>query len=89
VSDPMLPIGSNRCQCTGCGRYFASVSGFDRHQRITDGVVECRDPGSIVNLKTGEHSLILNKAGYWQGPEMAEIPVFTVTENVGATEEAA
>jgi hypothetical protein len=85
----MLPIGSNRCLCSGCGRYFASVSGFDRHQTITDGVVECRDPGSIVNLKTGEHALILNDAGYWQGPEMTEIPVFTVTASAESTKEAA
>ena len=90
MSDPMLPIGTNRCLCTGCGRYFTSVSGFDRHQTLRDdGSVECRDPATIVNKKTGERVMILNDGGYWQFPEMPEIPFLTVGETVERAEGAA
>lgn len=86
MSDPMLPVGTGRCKCCGCGRYFTSVSGFDRHQILRDdGSVICRDPATIVRRETGEPVLVLNEKGYWQYPEMAEMPVFAVAERENAT----
>lgn len=42
---PVLTIGTNRCQCSGCGRFFGGVSAFDRHQKIAkDGSAICLDP---------------------------------------------
>jgi len=78
VSDPMLPVGSNRCRCAGCGRYFTTVGNFDRHQKMRDdGTPECLDPS--------ERGLILNDGGYWQLPA-SEIPVFTSAKRAGRTE---
>lgn len=61
MRDPMLPVGSNRCKCVGCGRYFGGVSGFEAHQRVAkSGDVECRDPAEV--------GYVVNEAGYWVKP---------------------
>jgi hypothetical protein len=47
VTDPLLPPGSNRCLCDGCGRYFGGVRAFDRHQTARrDGTTICHDPAT-------------------------------------------
>jgi len=33
------------CLCSGCGRAFTSLTAFDRHQTLRDGLT-CRDPAS-------------------------------------------
>lgn len=59
-SDPMLPVGTARCQCSGCDRYFASVGSFDKHRRegrcLTEAVM--RERGMLVNAR-----------GYWVSEE--------------------
>ncbi len=46
-----LKIGTRRCQCAGCGRFFGGVRPFDDHQRLTGGrddrKVVCLDPATI------------------------------------------
>jgi len=69
VSDPMLPVGTNRCQCMVCGRYFGGVSGFDAHQTVgADGRPICHDPGGLTNKKGELLGYVLNKYGYWSMP---------------------
>jgi hypothetical protein len=60
MSDPLLPVGSNRCLCRGCGRYFSSVSAFGKHQGSTrSGETICHDPA--------ERGLIFD-GRYWKRP---------------------
>ena len=78
ASDPMLPLGTNRSRCMACGRYFSTVSNFDKHQRIRkDGRPECRDPETV--------GLVLGDAGYWQGPSV-DMPFFASMDSEDATE---
>jgi hypothetical protein len=65
-SDAKLPIGSGRCLCSGCGRYFSSPSPFDRHQ-TTDkaGQTVCHDPADRGLVERGD---------YWGWPS-PETPV--------------
>ena len=77
MSDPMLPIGTNRCRCTSCGRYFGGVAGFDAHQTLgDDGRPICHDPAGLTNTKGESLGYILSDAGYWTKP-MPEGVVFT------------
>lgn len=55
-SDPMLPIGTARCQCSGCDRYFSSVGSFDKHRR--DG--RCLTPDEMA-----ARGMLVNARGYW------------------------
>ncbi len=66
MSAPSLRPGSNRCQCCACGRFFGSVSAADRHQRLIDGQVICRDPASLG---------MVEKHGWWIRSTMPRIAV--------------
>lgn len=60
MSDPLLPIGSNRCRCAACGRYFGAPSSFDRHQSSGwDGRTICHDPAARGLVFDGR---------YWRSP---------------------
>jgi len=59
-SDPKLPVGSNRCRCSGCGRYFSSVASFDAH-RLGDG--ESRHCLSEPAMRA--RGMVVNEKGYW------------------------
>ena len=66
MSDPMLPVGTNRCKCTACGRYFGGVGGFAAHQRDdADGRTVCLDPASLGMVASG---------GYWVRPTPGPLP---------------
>lgn len=83
ISDPMLPFGTNRCLCTGCGRYFGGVAGFDAHQTLgDDGRPICHDPAGLMTTKGESLGYMLSDAGYWTRP-IPEGVVFTrgVAEN--------
>ncbi len=58
-------MAGNRCFCSGCGEYFTSVSGFDKHQKVNG---PCYRPE--------ERGLILNDIGYYQYPG-SETRLFT------------
>jgi hypothetical protein len=55
-SNPKLPIGSNRCQCGGCDRYFASVAAFDKHRR---------EGGCLTEAEMLGRGMSVNDKGYW------------------------
>jgi hypothetical protein len=55
-SNPMLPVGSNRCQCSGCDRHFSSVASFDKHR------IEGRCLTTDEMLARG---MAVNDKGYW------------------------
>jgi hypothetical protein len=38
---PRLRVGSSRCQCAACGRFFGGVVGCDLHQVLVNGEVVC------------------------------------------------
>ena len=62
-SDPMLPIGTNYCQCSVCGEYFGGVTTFDLHRR---GRVDrvCLPPSDVTD-REGNGILRKNDKGYW------------------------
>jgi hypothetical protein len=64
MSDPKLPLGTNRCKCNACGRYFGGVGGFDLHQQDDGaGRTVCQDPATVVD-RHGRR-LLVEKKGYW------------------------
>lgn len=65
----MLPLGTNRCMCAGCGRYFGGLSGFDAHQTLgPDGRPICHDPATLTRKDGTSLGYIVNEAGYWVQP---------------------
>jgi hypothetical protein len=85
----MLSIGSHRCQCSGCGRYFGGVSAFDAHQTLgNDGRPVCHDPASLTNKKGESLGYVVDKLGYWGRP-MPEGIVWSVRKGKLRTKEAA
>jgi hypothetical protein len=55
-SDPMLPVGSNRCQCGGCALYFGSVAAFDKHRH---------DGRCLSVAEMARRGMVVNEGGYW------------------------
>lgn len=55
-----LTVGSGKSQCGRCGLAFTSVSGFDKHQRLTKD-------GSIICLNSETVGLI-ERDGWWSFP---------------------
>jgi hypothetical protein len=41
------PITGNGHGCRGCGRVFAGITAFDRHQRLRDESLQCLDPSTL------------------------------------------
>ena len=60
ASDPMLPIGTNRCRCSDCGEYFGGVGAFDLHRKK----YACVPPAAVANKKN-QPLLRKNERGYW------------------------
>ena len=55
-----LRPGSNRCQCAGCGEYFASPTAFDRHQRVGNGDVRCLSEDEMRS-----RGMVRSDVGWW------------------------
>lgn len=56
MSDPLLPIGTNRCRCTICGAYFGGVGGFAAHQRDGEGGrTVYLDPATLGMVRSGAY----------------------------------
>lgn len=55
-SNPRLPIGTARCQCSGCDRYFSSVGAFDKHRR---------DGACLSETEMTARGMLVNGRGYW------------------------
>ena len=75
MSDPKLPIGSNHCLCSGCGRYFTTVANFDAHRKgkfapVGEGNSQnrrCVDP-STIKRKNGSARYRFSVKGLWASP---------------------
>lgn len=63
-SDSKLPIGTNRCLCSGCGQHFGGVYTFELHRTGTYPDRSCLAP-SAVSDRHGRPLLRLNNLGYW------------------------
>lgn len=49
----ILKVGSNRCQCQTCKRFFSSESAFDKHRIARNGKRICAKPETVnLELKT-------------------------------------
>ena len=62
TSDPMLPVGTRFCKCSGCEEYFNSPAAFDTHRQGKGAVRSCEKPANC--------GLVVNKKGYWSKPWM-------------------
>lgn len=59
--DPKLPIGTQYCQCSGCGEYFNSVYAFDLHRSGKDCERRgCKTPEELLSKGWSK-----NAKGYW------------------------
>lgn len=60
-----LSVGSPRCQCPQCGRFFLSPSAFDRHLTMgKDGRAICHDPATRLG-KDGHKPMLRYENGWW------------------------
>lgn len=57
---PRLLPGSNRCQCAACGRFFASPTAFDKHQRFANGEARC-----LGDDEMRDRGMIVGATGWW------------------------
>lgn len=64
IAQPKLIVGSPRCQCGACGRYFTTPRSFDAHRRGPAGKRQCTDPSSLLT-KEGKARLRLTPDGLW------------------------
>jgi len=64
IAQPKLIVGSPRCQCGACGRYFTSPSSFDAHRAGTGKERRCVDPSSLLT-KDGKARFRLSGNGLW------------------------
>ena len=55
-----MKVGNRRCQCSRCGKYFNSVSAFDKHWITRDGERTHLETAEMENI-----GMATNKAGYW------------------------
>lgn len=55
-----LRVGSNRCRCGACGRFFGSVTAFDRHQRLARGDLRC-----LTDDEMRARGMVRGAAGWW------------------------
>lgn len=67
--DPMLPHGTDKCQCAVCGMYFNSTYAFDRHR---SGEWAARQCLSAVELR--EKGWGINGTGHWITSRRQDVP---------------
>ena len=60
-ADPKLPIGSNFCQCSGCGEYFNSELPFRLHRFGTHG----KSRRCLTAAEMLEKGMAVSAKGYW------------------------
>lgn len=53
---PAKILTGRKCLCRGCGEYFSSVSGFERHRRRG----KCENPHDL--------GLVMRQDGFWSYP---------------------
>lgn len=64
----MLPqtrkLSGRRCQCGGCGQYFAGITGFEKHRTGAYG----SDRRCMTVAEMAEAGLVETVAGWWTVP---------------------
>jgi hypothetical protein len=65
--------GGSRAHCSGCGRLFNTVNGFDAHRQATAGRNRCLNPATLVNKNTGA-LLLQERDGVWYARLSGERP---------------
>ena len=58
--DPKLPVGTNRCKCSGCGSYFGGVGSFDVHRQGPADDRRC-----LARAAMSDKGLRVNAQGVW------------------------
>lgn len=64
------PIGRAGCVCAACHRSFTSPSAFDKHQRISDGLV-CLDPSDVGLVARDKNGITVWGAPAWDPSKKA------------------
>lgn len=64
MTNPMLPVGTKKCQCAACGEYFTSEYTFDMHRAGPATARYCRDPATILD-KDRKPRLRKTDTGHW------------------------
>lgn len=65
IKDKKLTIGTDKCKCSVCGKYFNSTYAFDKHRTGPYGWNTRRCYSTIEMEEIG----MVDK-GYWVGSEM-------------------
>ena len=60
----MLPIGTNRAQCSVCKEYFTAPSVFDKHRATSRKHGYCVHPDKDLDAK-GKPKFRLTETGHW------------------------
>ena len=68
MRDDRLPIGTNKCKCSSCGKYFNSAAAFDKH-RV--GLYVFKERRCLTTQEMQDIGMDLNKAEYWITEKMA------------------
>ena len=58
--DSKLPLGTNRCKCSGCGSYFGGVGSFDLHR-----IGPADDRRCLAPAVMSDRGLRRQPRGYW------------------------
>ena len=82
MPDHKLPIGSNRCKCTTCGRYFSAPSSFEAHWRRPKGTPDGAGDGCFDPVLAG----LVERSGYWSFPAMDQSAISAFSVGPGSDE---
>jgi hypothetical protein len=61
--NPMLPFGTDKCQCPTCKEYFNSTYAFDKHRTGKWGERRCL---SLADMQSAGWSV--SPSGHWLSP---------------------
>jgi hypothetical protein len=66
-NNPMLPLGTDKCQCTACHLYFNSTYAFDKHRTGHWAQRAC-----LTVLDMQSRGWTLSPSGHWRTPRRGE-----------------
>lgn len=67
-----MKLRGDRCQCSGCGKYFNSTAAFDKHRRGEMTARKC-----LTEQEMTGKGMERNSAGFWITGRMPTRPAFT------------
>ena len=70
-----MKLRGDRCQCSGCNRYFNSTHAFDKHRTGKHGA----DRRCMNESEMSELGMFLGADGFWRGSRR---PDFNVSEGM-------